>query len=210
MVIFLVNTYLMFTSVDFRGKSHAYLYRLGLLCAVLILPGCLASKKSVPLAITPPAFQETALETIHQVPETSHFFVEPSDTSLLSDAIADDNLQEHPAALDADKTSNKQKCHVKDRFDRDAMVAYEWNRSRLSLDVDGLNVSGGGNMGMYLQYKVVLQPGKNKKQACRYGSQWQGLVGSSYNEFVRRKDDTVWDEIKAFRGEASVFLENLF
>lgn len=88
------------------------------------------------------------------------------------------------------------KCRTKDRFDRAALLAYEWDRSRLSFDVDGVNMSG-DNAGFLVEYKLRFQPEKTKKQRCRYDSQWQGLLGSGYNELMLREDDRVHERVRS-------------
>lgn len=101
-------------------------------------------------------------------------------------------------------------CSLHDRFDRKAVVAYEWGRSRLSLDVDGVSLGGGGERGVHLKYKIRFQPEKTKKQRCRYSSPWQGLVGSGYNELFVRKEDTVWAEIRDVKRSAAQYMDNFF
>lgn len=90
----------------------------------------------------------------------------------------------------------KSNCRWKDRLDRDAVVAYEWSRNRLSMDVDGVNMSGDGEYGVYVEYRLRFQPEKKKKERCRYKSAWQGMVGTGYHEFFVREEDTVWQGIK--------------
>lgn len=98
-------------------------------------------------------------------------------------------------------------CSVKDRIDRDALIAYEWSRNRLSMDVDGI---GGGDMGMMMTYKIRLQPEKTKKQKCRYNSSWQGMIGSGYNELMIREDDTLQEHFGKMRREFFDHLNNSF
>jgi len=98
-------------------------------------------------------------------------------------------------------------CSIKDRIDRDALIAYEWKRNRLSMDVDGV---GGGDMGMIMTYKIRLQPEKTKKQKCRYNSSWQGMIGSGYNELMVREDDTLQEHFGKMRREFFDHLNNSF
>ena len=80
----------------------------------------------------------------------------------------------------------------------------------MSVDVDGVSFGGSGERAMRVEYKLRLQPEKTKKQKCRYSSQWQGLVGSGYNELIVRESDTVWDEVKNLRREVTQYVENVF
>ncbi|MCC7305745.1 MAG: hypothetical protein IT558_05745 [Alphaproteobacteria bacterium] len=90
-------------------------------------------------------------------------------------------------------------CSIKDRFDRDAMLAYNFsdNQSRLSLHLSGdVGLGEAEFEKVMIKFNYKFQPGKDKKQRCRYASGFQGVVGSVYNEFVRRKHDTVLDELR--------------
>lgn len=83
-------------------------------------------------------------------------------------------------------------CNIKDRFDRKAVLAYQWGnhtRSRLALDVDGIGFDGGDIEGVKLEYTFRLQKEKPRKMGCRYQSNWQGMVGSGYNEMFLRPED---------------------
>jgi hypothetical protein len=86
-------------------------------------------------------------------------------------------------------------CSLKDRFDRDAVLAYNFddNQSRLSLHMatDGASVE---RVGLRFTYK--FQSYKTRKERCRYQSHFQGLGGSIYNEFFLRQHNTVWDNIR--------------
>jgi hypothetical protein len=90
-------------------------------------------------------------------------------------------------------------CSLSDRFDRDGALAYNFNdrQTRLSLHVDGDAGFGGFEVEkVMLKFRYKFQkPAHSRKDACRYPSGFQGLVGSGYNEFFRRRNNTVWDEI---------------
>ena len=75
-------------------------------------------------------------------------------------------------------------CSIKDRFDRDDLVAYEWGQNRLGFDVDGIGLTDMDLEAVRVTFSMNLQPIKTKKQKCRGGSAWQGMVGSGYNELV--------------------------
>lgn len=92
-------------------------------------------------------------------------------------------------------------CSFRDRFDNDSALAYNFDdrQSRLSLHVDMGDVGFGGievDQVMF-KYRFRLQKAPERaKDACRYPSQFQGLVATGYNEFFQRKRDTVWDEFR--------------
>ena len=93
------------------------------------------------------------------------------------------------------------RCGVKSRFDRQALLAYEWggrNRLGLRLSMNGPRLSDFSApefKRVKLEYKLRFSKEKDKKAHCRYDSPWQGLLGSAYNEFFIREDDVVWHEI---------------
>lgn len=125
-------------------------------------------------------------------------------------------------AAPEDKTGNRagsaalsssepeKKCRINDRFDRKALVAYHWDRNRLALDVDGINLGGSGNKGVRLEYRLRLQPGKTRKEKCLYESNWQGLIGSGYHELFVRENDTVWQELRRMRRDVMHRLDDNF
>ena len=91
-------------------------------------------------------------------------------------------------------------CSLRDRFDKDAVVAYNFSdgQSRLALNMAVGNVGFGGvdvNR-VELKFHFRLQPIKTHNERCQYPSHFQGLIGSGYNEFVARDKNTVWDHIK--------------
>ncbi|MFP4313680.1 MAG: hypothetical protein ACLFR0_05065 [Alphaproteobacteria bacterium] len=92
-------------------------------------------------------------------------------------------------------------CHIKDRFDRKAVLAYQWGRNLLGLDVDGIGFDSTEIENIKMTYRLKLQPHLSKKESCRYKSSWQGLIGSSYNEFYKRENDTVLERLDALHDE---------
>ncbi|MGB1077642.1 MAG: hypothetical protein ACPG05_04980 [Bdellovibrionales bacterium] len=114
--------------------------------------------------------------------------------------VTESGLPEEGNALEVSKVLKK--CRLKDRFDRKSVFAYHWSPGeKLSLDVDGLNMGSQKIDRVYLQYKVSLQPELEKRDHCKYASSYQGIVGSAYNEFVLREDDTVWQELDYLQAE---------
>lgn len=90
-------------------------------------------------------------------------------------------------------------CHIKDRFDRKAVLAYQWGRNRIGLDIDGIGYDSMDLEEIKMTYRLRLQNHKRKKEKCRYNSSWQGMIGSSINEFYKREDDTVMQRFDALK-----------
>ncbi|HOO51040.1 MAG TPA: hypothetical protein PLK94_07120 [Alphaproteobacteria bacterium] len=95
-------------------------------------------------------------------------------------------------------------CDIGDRFDSGAALAYNFTnqKSRLSLhlSVDGPSFSDPGNF----EFNSVLvrfthkfqKPSKGEANNCLFPSQFQGLLGSTYNEIFIRDNYTILDELK--------------
>ncbi|MGH1456995.1 MAG: hypothetical protein ACRBDI_09460 [Alphaproteobacteria bacterium] len=177
------------------------------------ISGCITSDHSAPLAPSPPDRVFLSQNIIEQnkqavsqydgdaVSDNSH--LSPMLQNLMAQGVVsnqgglgdgDSSVSEALGLKKVEKTEYK--CRLKDRFDRKAVIAYEWDRSRLSMDVDGINMSGDGEYGARLEYKLRFQPEKRPKELCRYASSWQGMIGSGYNEFFVREDGRVLEEIK--------------
>lgn len=190
-----------FTPNDSKGQE--FYYNFVFLFSLLTLPGCMASSTTIaPLAPEPPVVTYDSIKISDATFQPNYFAAHSTQQKK------DDAVEPHILTLDENVPDNNIKCSIKDRFDRKAVLAYEWNRSRLSFDVDGLGDSD--DAGMRLEYKIRLQPEKTKKQKCRYQARWQGLIGSGYNELVVRQDDTVWQALREKRSEATEFLGVLF
>lgn len=162
-----------------------------------------------PLAPQPPAVDLASYQNQKQSQEN----ITPDQSIITVHQASEDGLtQEVVDIKDAPKTAvaEEKKCSLKDRFDRKAVLAYEWDRSRLAMDLDGVNMDMDGNMGIKVEYRLRFQKWKKKKERCRYNSKWQGLVGSGYNEMFRRKDDTMWGKIKKMRKQATEFVDEVF
>ncbi|MGH1403019.1 MAG: hypothetical protein ACRBDL_02135 [Alphaproteobacteria bacterium] len=181
----------------------------------------MTSDKSVSLAPTPPV-TSAVVSSDELNPDYSYVDVASGSAVITQDTSALQGIgaaggggtipvsvRAPSVSLDHDVTP-PEGCRVQDRFDRKALVAYEWDRSRLSLDVDGIGMDGADVDMVRLEYKIRFQPEKTKKQRCRYPSRWQGLVGSGYSELIVREEDTVFEEIKALRKKANPYLERFF
>ncbi len=90
-------------------------------------------------------------------------------------------------------------CSLKDRFDRGAALAYNFDdqQTRLSLHLSGDAGFGGFDMEkVMVKYTYKLQPIPHRKDKCKYKSNWQGLIPSAYHELHVRQKNTVWDQLR--------------
>ena len=127
---------------------------------------------------------------------------------ILRAAVDAEIMQMNEQGFNKKPDDNKLKlCGFKDRFDRKAILAYEWERSRLALDVDGLSFGGSDDQAIKIQYTLRLQPEKSKEQRCRFNSPWQGLIGSGYNELFVREQDTVYEELREMRAKLKNYID---
>ncbi len=207
-----------FTPFDLvRGQEKLYRLLLIATFSSLILPGCVTSDTSAPLAPQPPEINITSIEDPRVTP---HYFTDAAalDPVVTTTTVPDEDtgLQKRADAISSEAervvraSVAKDKCRVQDRFDRKAVLAYEWGYERIGLDVDGVSFDGGDDSGVRLQYTMNLQRKKNGKQKCRYSSKWQGLVGSGYNEMFVRQDDTVWEDLRDIRKDVSDYVNDRF
>lgn len=185
-----------------------------------VLSGCgTARYASAPLAPPPPVetalserqFESAFLEAVYTAErEQTRNYHQPSPAPSVYGPDSMAVLRPELAGLPADLGYERERlslstnaaegdCSLGDRFDRGELLAYEWDRSRLGLDVDGINMKGGDNQAVKLNYTLRLQPEKTQKQRCRYPSAWQGLAGSAYNELMLRKENTVWQQLRQIR-----------
>lgn len=197
------------------ANYKSYVVKICICCSALTLTGCITSQNSSPLAPMPP----DKLLSFSIVPATIHM---PQNASLPVDNVAamqpaggfnavnTDVSAEGIMALKAPAPSTSYNCRIKDRFDRTDLLAYEWDRSRVSVDVDGLNMGSGNVEGIFVKYKLRIQPEPPRKLACRYPSSWQGLLGSGYNELVIRENNTVWKEMGTVKKEVVNYIDNIF
>lgn len=95
-------------------------------------------------------------------------------------------------------------CDLGDRFDRKALLAYNFSdqQSRLALhmNVEGPSFSDPGHFQLNsfaIRFTHKFQkPAQRQKNLCLFPSGFQGLLGSSYHEFFIRNNYTVMDELK--------------
>ncbi len=158
-----------FFTPTYKSKGQKHLFNLLLCFSIITLSGCATTEYTSPIAPSPPSISMS-----QKLVKNENILIKtPINTSL----------------------TLKSKCNIKDRFDRKSVLAYEWGRSKLSLDLDGINLKNSSTKAILIQYKLRIQPEKTEKQRCRFPSNWQGLIGSSYNELFIRKDQKIWDEI---------------
>ncbi len=93
-------------------------------------------------------------------------------------------------------------CRLKDRFDRKELVAYNFSdgqsRVGLRLAMDGFSLSDAGSFDVRsagLNFRYRFQAIKKRKEKCLYKSSWQGFLGSGYNEFFVREEQTVLETL---------------
>jgi hypothetical protein len=124
----------------------------------------------------------------------------------LSVADYDPESLKNPAKVGLSSDESKQLgCKIRDRFDRGATLAYNFDneQSRLSFHL-GLNGPSLGDP-TQMEFKSVLvrfthkfsKPPESKREKCRFQSNFQGLIGSAYNEFFIRNNFTVWQELRS-------------
>ncbi len=95
-------------------------------------------------------------------------------------------------------------CSIGDRFDRGATLAYNFDdhqsRIALHLSMNGPSFSEPTqvefNSVMVRFTHKFSKPPESKRDKCRFQSNFQGLIGSAYNEFFIRNNYTVWKEIR--------------
>ena len=208
-----VNT-LCFTPFDLVKGQENFYKSLLVIISILTLPGCLASDTSAPLAPKPPEISITTMEDPVFVP---HYFSDPALVDPLTVGVGaevhDTGFEERlepvsGAPAEAKIALAEDKCRVQDRFDRKAVLAYEWGYQRIGLDVDGIGFGGSDDAGVKLEYKMNLQRKKNEYQKCRYNSKWQGLIGSGYNELFLREDGAMWKDLRDMRKDVSDYIDN--
>lgn len=189
-----------------QGQKSLY-ESLLLTFAVLALAGCSITSSSSPLAPRPPSFDTASMprEPITTVQINSTL----RDVGITEEGIK--TFDEVAAAYKAETASAG--CSIRSRFDREAVLAYEWGeggRSRLALDVDGIGFDQFDVEQVKLEYKIRFSAEPTRKQRCRYASGWQGMLGSGYNEMFLRQNDTVWHELGDLEEDLDENLSDLF
>jgi hypothetical protein len=187
-----------------------------LAATMLALAGCSHSDESAQfsLAPPPPVFDPNAvvMETAgppHLMAFTGQAIPFPSNITLSDSGMPGEDDYAQRMGLTSSQAEEKG-CRIKDRIDRDAIIAYQWDQNRIALNVKGINMDSDGIEAVKLEYKLKLQPNKNHKERCKYQSNWQGIVGSGYNEMFVREENTIWGQIRDVKGQVSDALDKLF
>lgn len=187
-----------------------------LLAAIaLAMAGCSHSNESqFSLAPPPPTFDVSVPYEATESPPLRAFTGQPipfPSHIKLSEGVTpveDSYYGGTRVALKTEQSSKK--CSIKDRIDRGDLIAYQWGRNRLGLDVDGINMRSTDLEGFKLQYTLRLQSHKTRKEKCRYESGWQGMIGTGYNEMFVREQDTIWMQIDKIKNDAEDAIDKLF
>lgn len=199
------------------GQKSTKEFSKSLFClfSLLTLSGCITSGTSLSLAPAPP-------DQPYLVSNTEGYRESLSSQSSLDSVVFAPDYAETVSAIASVRASEDRvatnlsekdayKCRMKDRFDRKAVLAYEWDRSRLSMDVDGINMSSfGSDMAVRIEYKLRIHPEKPKKLKCRGGTKLQGLIGTGYHELFVREEDTVWDKVRDIRKNPMQYIARIF
>ncbi len=204
-------------------KDQESLYRLFFISifTIFALSGCMTSNKVQPLALKPPIASLQSIDRESPYPsylsdlkysnnQSGNLNVIDNNHSVFLEDVDNDLSNMGALALSPDSKKANNKCRIKDRFDRKAVLAYEWGYKRIALDIDGVNLNGSSNKGIKLEYKMNLQRKKNKMQKCRYKSKWQGLLGSGYNEVFVREKDTMWEELGNIKNKVKNYMDITF
>ena len=168
-----------------KRKGQNYSFNLILCFCLLTLSGCITTEKTAPLAPSPPAINITNSSSQSQMLYQPYYFADPLRNE--NEAIK--------TTITTPVSPTKKKCRLKDKFDRKSVLAYEWGRNKISLDIDGINLKPSSTKAVRFEYKLRIQPEKTKKQLCRFPSNWQGLLGSGYNEIFIQKNTKLLGEL---------------
>jgi hypothetical protein len=204
----------------FKNTSLTCIKYLSFSFAVFGLSGCFASTKDFRMAPAPPELRFSSLYNQQQSSAATLYLTDPAGAKERERLVPKDIITQVATVIDTAQVVTKsltseekstRKCRIQHRFDRKAMLAYEWDRSRIALDVNGINIGGSDDdQGFRLEYRIKLSPEKTKVEKCRYASRWQGLIGSSYNEFFIREEDTVWQELREIRNDVTHYIDDAF
>lgn len=200
-----------------KSTSRECFKTLFVIFAAFGLSGCATSKKISSLAPSPPEVRFSSLYYDVQAAETAKYLTDPEEQKKKDLSARDILIAASGIKIDSAETENfekssdgKKSCRIKDRFDRKAVLAYEWGENRLALHANGFDLGGSEDATFKIQYRLRLQPEKTRVEKCRYKSSWQGLVGSGYNEFFLRENDTVYEEFREIREKMQNYVDGAF
>lgn len=77
-------------------------------------------------------------------------------------------------------------CTAQERFDHQALLAYQWGRNRIGLNFNQVDERFAEADEVKMTYRIKLQKAKSRAENCLNDSAWQGIIGSGYNELYLR------------------------
>jgi len=166
--------------------------------SAFVLTSCISSSSDpmdVARAMPPPDFDSKTLSS-----EIDQEIMLSVQSMVAQDVLggADDSSN---VTLRLETSEVIKSCRIKDKFDTDALIAYQMEEGRLSLDVDGIGYDSQKVNKVYLNYTVSLQPELEKKDHCRYASNYQGILGSVYSEIVVHQGQNLSEEVEHLKAE---------
>ncbi len=185
--------------VSFGRQDRYFIPIMMMSLTLVLLTGCASDSESIALAPSPPKFDPNAPR--EEITEIALETAIGAGQGLGTHGVRDASLTEGV------KTAMRQdvipkRCRIQDRFDRKALIAYEWGgRSRLGLDIDGLSYDNYEIEKVKVEYRLRFSAYKTSKERCRYASKWQGILGTGYNELFLREKDTIWEEINVLEND---------
>lgn len=165
--------------------------RISTIMSMVILSACASQKGSAP----PPSFHMAKAEP-------KQVYVEKFDVASLQNiepaaGVAKDDYraytanhiampyEPYTAALGVNELDGKN-CAALERFDHQALLAYQWGRNRVGLNFNQVEERFAEADEVKMTYRIKLQKTKGRAENCLSDSAWQGIIGSGYNEFYLR------------------------
>lgn len=192
----------------FTRKDRYFLRIMVMSLMAALVAGCSSDITTASLAPPPPEFDAEAAG--EQITKLSIEPVIGAGQGLGTHGVSGDPAPE-AVSVALQVEARPKGCRVQDRFDKKALLAYEWGgRSRLGLDVDGLSYDSYDVEQVKVEYRLRFQQYKTAKERCRYGSSWQGMLGSGYNELFVRENDTIWQELNVLENDVEDGWDTIF
>ncbi|MCB1782751.1 MAG: hypothetical protein KDI13_02035 [Alphaproteobacteria bacterium] len=201
----------------------------GLFIGLLVLTGCSTSQNaSIALAPAPPDYPFTLSSDKARDGHASLGMIMPGQiepgagevhralipsgiAALYPDVASGDGLsQDVSGGLGVTSAKSNGRCTIRDRFDNKSLLAYQWGRNRVGLNVRGVHVGDAQIQQVKIEYRLRLAAEKTRREKCLYDRSWQGLMGSGYNEFFLRENDTVWEDLREMRRDLENRLDDAF
>lgn len=192
----------------FTRKDRYFLRIMAMSLMATLAAGCSSDMTTASLAPPPPKFDANVAR--EQITKLSIESVIGAGQGLGTQGVSGAPA---PAAVSValQVEARPKGCRVQDRFDKKALLAYEWGgRSRLGLDVDGLSYDSYEVEQVKIEYRLRFQEYKTTKERCRYNSNWQGILGTGYNELFIRENDTIWQELDILENDVEDSWDTIF